>query len=281
VPINPSVIFQFGAGNQGWSERYWAVGSSSLQQVAQWGTDLLEKRVMLMGRGVTCLNAFATYDDVFRDVWFIAKPSPNKEGIWNPLFGDEDPDQPNAVIILRCRSGDRAGKVIYLSGCPDIDIQFPPGRPPQRISAAWLAAFVAFRIELVLHWGWKGLSYDPVISPIFDVTAITGPATAAVFAGVSTGAFEKGKRMKLTGAKFLNGIGAREINRVYTITDVDIGNSVTGVADTVFPTYTYLGQGKMQVQNYTILPIQTAVLDKIGTRKRGVGASPPRGRRRT
>lgn len=279
MAINPSVVFQFTHGRFGWSERYWYTSNAPLSTVRFAGQELLDKRKMMLALGVLIPYAYASYDDEFRDVFGLALPEPGPNGVWNGAL-PPDVEQPNVSFVVRCHSGVRAGKYIYLAGVPDGSVNYPPGQPPI-LDVGFRNAFINF-VQVLTNgqWGWKGITYDSVISPIQNVTAMVADGTSWIVTVPSTADFRAGRKAKLTNGVFTGRLHSRP-NRVYLVTEVTNATTLRldwGGADLFDLEYT--GLGKLQVQNTVIWPITVADVDKIGTRKRGVGGDPPRGRQR-
>lgn len=279
MALRPSVFFFFDSGKQGWVERYWYTSTGSLLAVAEAGKELLKKRAKMLATGIVIPNAFASYDDEFRDVQPITIPVPGAGYVWNTKLVS-NPEQPNVSIMLRMFAGDRAGKMTYISGVPDDTVAFPPLYEPM-MSDAWNSAFNAFRLQLINeNWGWKGLTYDPLLAPTSNLLNLANAVNRWDATVVSTVGFKAGRLVKLSGADF-SGTARGRGNRVYTIETVTPpdglsllwrGASLTGL--------TWLGGGQVQQQTFQLLKITEVKIEKIATRKRGVGFARPAGRRR-
>jgi hypothetical protein len=289
MAVRPSVVFGFKAADQGWTERYWYTSNASLTTVLQDGISLLDLRVKLLGGGVLNTLIYASYDDVYRDVELGVPILPNADtGLYNPAITSNS-DQPNACMEVRCSSGTRAGKFIYLAGVPDSTTIWPPSQPPN-LTVAYSQAFSKFvgtnnppeREALARGlWGWKGLSEDPGISPITNVTNLLRQGENWLATVASTVGFAAGKTAKLFGATFRGTQNPRG-NRVYLVSEVDPGASTVTLAwgGVDLAQILWIGGGQLQVQNPTIYPIVKAIAWRLATRKRGVGPGRRRGRAR-
>lgn len=233
----------------------------------------------MLAQGVEIPYAYASFDDEFRDIILIRPPKPTDTGVWNAALSLRQ-EQPNGCIIARCQSGIHAGKVVYLSGIPDADTIYPPLAPPA-MAGPFLGAFEAWVIALIQGgWGWKGVSYDPTISPITNVGAVISLGTTWVATVASSAGFRPGLKAKFSKGKWL-GPTQPNPNRVYLIKAVpDATTVVLNWGDNTFAANSYVGEGKLQVQNTVIYPVTAVEGDKLGTHKRGVGGDPPHGRRK-
>lgn len=281
MAVRPSVFFFFAYGRQSWSERYWYVGDPGLEAVAAAGNGLLLARCNMFAAGVENVGNYASYDDEFRDVFLIANKFPNPAtGFWNAGLQDRI-EQPNVSLMIRCQAAPaRSGKVIYISGMPDNAVALPPLRPPSNQTLAFKDAINDFMALLVQQpWGWKGVSYDPAISPVTNVVSLTPAAGGWTAVVGTTVGFPAGKRAKLSNGAFVGPVPPRG-NRRYLITGVNpLTNTLTLSWEGLdLSALTYGGGGSLQVQNPFIFKITKAYQEKITTRKRGVGANQPRGR---
>lgn len=277
MAVRPSATFFFNSGKQGWSERYWYPSNVELATLAVPARELLRYRSKMLCRGVEIPFAYLSYDDVFRDVLPIELPLVNAEGYWNNAI-TSNPEQPNVALAVRCYSGTRAGKFIYLSGIPDTTVAYPPLYAPV-MTGAFKSAFEAYLERLLTIWGWKGVSYDVGISPLTTITTLAQGSGEWVATVASAAGFLSGKTVRLFDGNFTGPVNARP-NRNYRITNI-AGNVITLAWGTFDGSAVgYLGGGKLQMENPAIFTIDNAVIEKITTRKRGVGWSRPLGRRK-
>lgn len=282
MAIRPSVFFQFKSGSQGWSERYWYTGpSSSLAIVQLQGKDLLAARSMMLATGVSIINAYASYDDEFRDVAFVELPPLGTGGIWNAgLTGD--PSIPNDTVVIRCFSETRGGKFIYLSGAPDGDLNYPPlYTPAPRFTPNFRAAVNNFLLQLInANWGWKGITFGAG-GPTSNVTAmVAGAQQWTVTNDLNPAGVAAGDRVKLVNAVF-TGSANQRANRTYRVLSIpDATHLVLDWGGADLSGLAYVGMGKLQLGIVAVIKITNAYTDKLGTRKRGVGPGRPVGRRK-
>jgi hypothetical protein len=280
-----SAFFFFNSASQGWSERYWYDNEETNPIIIRAAAaELLVARCNCLAVDIRAVNAYVSFDDTFRDVYAVPLPNvPAPGSAYNNAITAK-PHQPNDVLVLRMSAaGGRFGKITYLSGVPRTDLLYPPLRPPTQEPANFYDAVASFTNVLIANaWGWKGISYSGAVSPISNVTGMSAGSSGGgwVIDVESAVGFKKGQKVKLSGAKF-NGTNANKPrpNRVYTVTGV-ISNAVSVSSNCDFDGVTYNGEGTLQVQNYDWFKIQAVVLDKYGTRKRGVGYGRPLGRRR-
>lgn len=270
MAIRPSVIFQFGTGTYGWSERYWhKTQSAPLDLVALNGRDLLAVRMKMMAGNVDILGAYASYDDEFRDVEFISTPT-KQDGKWNGAFDAADAkcDMPWTSLHLRCASGVRAGKHIYLAGCPDSQL-VTPTKPQGAFTVAFDAAIDKYKLELRKNWAWKGRAYDAAISPISNITDIAAPVGGiSTVTVVSTAGFNVGAPVKIKDVVYT---GLFKPNRNFRI--IKIVDATHFEMGTLGGDPEYQGGGTAQCLNFTLFPITDFTVVGTSNRKRGAGGN--------
>lgn len=281
MATRPSVFFFFNYGNQGWMERYWYSSvSAPLPTVATAGKALLLLRSKMLAKGPTIVNAYASYDDVFRDYQQVDIPAKGSTGLYNAAISI-DAAQPNDCIVGRGFSGDRAGKDVFISGIPySATIGGEQYNPDAALSSAFKDAWDAFRDGLIGVWGWKAVTYDPVLAPITAIQAMAASGDAWQLTVASVVGFTVGKKVKVSGATF-TGKAVNRGNRVYRVGGIGPGQTMLlnwGDADLVG--LDWAEGGNVQLQAYVVLPFTGLKREKLGTHKRGVGFGRQVGRRR-
>lgn len=280
MALRPSLFVFFNSQGQGWSERYWKTSNLPLIDVATSGILLLFARTKMLCTGVKLVWAYVSYDDEFRDVFPIDPlPQPNAAGIWNPALGPI-PAQPNESLVARLYSGDRAGKYTYISGVPNTDTTFA-GQYPPTVTNEFQEAFNDWLNVLKTEgWGWKGLTYSPLLAPSTTVSLLVQGDDEWTATVASSAAFVKGGRAKLYDGTFAGPPNVRG-NRVYEVVDIiDATHMTLGWRGADLGGLTYIGGAKLQPQIKTILPITGGKIYKLSTRKRGVGGLRAHGRRK-
>lgn len=282
MAVRPSVFFQFNYAEQGWTERYWYTNTSaSLSIVAGAATSLLVLRSKMLAKGPRIVNAFCSYEDVFRDYFPVPIPPQNSDGTYNTAI-TIGAAKANDTVVGRGFSGDRAGKDVFFSGIPySATLGGNLYNFDDILSQAFKDAWDAFTNGLINGWGWKGITYDPALAPIANVLDMVPAADTWTVAVNTVVGFDKGKKVKLTEAVF-TGSATNRGNRVYRIKEVGPGNVLTldwGSAN--LDGLVYQTGGKLQIQNYVVWPFTGLKREKLGTHKRGVSIVRQVGRRRT
>lgn len=282
MATRPSFTILFSSEQQGWSERYWySNASATLQQAAPDAAFLIQARALCLARGVRIPFAYLSFDDEFRDVFPTFIPEPDANGVWNAAL-NTDPDNPNLSIVIRCQSGVRAGKMLYLAGAPDSAINYPPlYNPAPRFTVAFNNAIEPF-LQLLRNgkWGWKAISFTAGTNPTANITAMSQTAQTWVLDVDNTTGFTAGSLVKMSGVVY-TGATRSQVNRNYRVGLVAPPDGMTLLWGTGnYTGVTYIGGGKVIQGAYSILPITGTIIDKVTSRKRGVGGRRPLGRRR-
>jgi hypothetical protein len=160
------------------------------------------------------------------------------------------------VILLRAESSSLYRKSIFLSGCPDINIVQPPG-PDTKVNA-WLAAFQAYRLELLAHWGFVATNRGGDSPPV-DITAISGAGPFKVTAPAN--GFPANSRVRIAGTVPRNPVAGVWAIDIIDANNFTLRNSVG--------TYAYDHGGTASLYNKSVKRYTEVLINGETHRKRG------------